>query len=196
MFWKKKTKEQQPVKEKNMFFNSIDEAAEYIFRDIEEDDRCVHKRPLEQIKKDLYLITIGDLRWVNQKYIWQGYILDNFRGTIEEFVKHHLEIQVNNRHGVVWRIMMQKRYPQMGDFTNFDEAAKYQYDIVREDSRNLRDRPLETIKSDLISMTNGDISKVGFPLLPRYVEAYAHNCLDGLISWYAGVSKTLEWGIV
>jgi len=196
MFWKKKTKKQQPVKEKNKSFNSIDEAAEYIFKRIEEDDRCVHKRPLEQIKKDLYLITLGDLKWVNHEPIWLGYMISNFDGYIEEFVKQQLEIQVNNRSGVVWRIMKQKTFPQMGDFTSFDEAAKHLYDMVRMDNRNLIERPLEIIQSDLFFMTNGDISKVGFPLLPRYVNAYAHNCLDGLVSWYAGVSKTLEWGIV
>ena len=93
--WKKET----PIKggEKILYndreepFNSIDEAAEYIFERIENRRDCFYKRPLEQIKKDLYLITGGDLEKVSSQEIWLGYQIENFEGDIDYFIEYHCQ---------------------------------------------------------------------------------------------------------
>ena len=84
-------------------------------------------------------------------------------------------------------------HPEMGDFTNFDEAAQYLYDIMIEDK--LPARPIEAIKQDLIQMTNEDISKVGFPLIPRYLGIYlSPEWFLRMVEGYAERAKILGWG--
>ena len=86
---------------------------------------------------------------------------------------------------------LEERWPDKGHFTNFDEAAKYIYDTILK--LELEEIPLNIIRRDLILMTNEDVSKVAFPLIPRYIEIYGYdnygNDLKGLIYWYAEIAK-------
>lgn len=86
-------------------------------------------------------------------------------------------------------------YPQMGDFNNFDEAAKFIYDVIAEEK--LEEIPLEIIKRDLLLMTNGNIEAVGFPLIPRYIGTYGSEgygkWLKQLIWWYNGNKYIANW---
>ena len=80
-------------------------------------------------------------------------------------------------------------WEELEDFNNFDEAAKFIYDIILEE--NKPERPVEVIKNDLLAMTNGDIKMILDRLLPRYLSAClssSKDAIDRVINAYITIS--------
>jgi len=84
-----------PEEVEKRVFNTIDEAAEYIFKMIEISNGG-YPRSLEQIRKDLDLISDGDASRITTHFLG-CYGSCNYNGGIEEFVRRRIEKKQNEQ---------------------------------------------------------------------------------------------------